>query len=186
MKPLPTELTTVTRTSKCVALLVFITLPIVAFYVGWQYGTMATYVEQIDVNPPPSTNLPTPEIPNPDTPTNPDTPISTAPGNSGGSDPYPGNDTVIIPPTTNTSCGVTNCHGTTVTCGDVSDPIACTMEYRIGDFCRRYVSCEFVRNSCTAVKDTRYSTCVSCVEKCTSENPENAFMCEDKCRASLE
>jgi hypothetical protein len=171
----PKELTTVTKTSKTVAVILFFTLPVIAFYLGWQYGTVSALI----VAPAPLVTAPsiapatsTIEAPNFPPPTTP-TPITSE---------LP----VITPPSNTVSCGVTNCHGTTVTCGDVSDPIACTMEYRIGDFCRQYVSCEVVQNSCTAVTDSKYNQCVSCIEKCTSENPDDAFMCEDSCRASLE
>ena len=89
------------------------------------------------------------------------------------------NTAVVIP----APCGVTNCHGTTVTCGENIAEI-CTMEYRLGDKCRAFASCRVVNGTCTVVEQPGYSACVSCAENCNKTYPDDplkAFECESRC-----
>lgn len=174
MDKLPPELTTVTTTSKMLAFAVVIMLPFIGFYLGWQYGmeTPETPNEQLDMIP----------LPDPNSTDEPPEIIDIV-------DPIPPRDQEpVVPPAIPdavSSCGVTNCHGMEVTCGDVSDGgLMCTMEYRLGDFCRQYVDCSVVDGMCQPVKDPRYETCVSCVETCLSDakDPSDAFSCEESCR----
>ncbi|MEI6886891.1 MAG: hypothetical protein WCK31_01485 [bacterium] len=80
------------------------------------------------------------------------------------------------------TCGVTNCHGTDVTCGYQSDRTSCTMLYSMGDKCRQYVSCKETSGTCQKIEDPRYSSCVSCIQKCNSLSDYSAFStCESKC-----
>lgn len=94
------------------------------------------------------------------------------------SDPTP-------PPTNQASCGIEQCHGLDVTCGS-NVPEACTMEYRLGDFCRQFVTCSEVDNQCQRIEDPRFAECRSCVESCQETDPLESFNCEDACRQIYE
>lgn len=86
---------------------------------------------------------------------------------------------VVIP----VPCGVTNCHGTNVTCGQNIAEV-CTMEYRLGDKCRSLAACRVLNGTCTVVEQPGYSACVSCAENCSKTSggdPVKAFECESKC-----
>lgn len=89
-----------------------------------------------------------------------------------------------IPEQTNTepSCGFMSCHGLDLSCG-FDAPQMCTMEYRIGDFCRQYATCEVQGDRCELIVDPAFETCKSCVEQCT--DTEDAFACEENCREQL-
>jgi hypothetical protein len=90
------------------------------------------------------------------------------------------NETAVVIPA---PCGVTNCHGTNVTCGqDVAK--VCTMEYRLGDKCRSLAVCRVLNGTCTVVEDPGYRDCVSCAENCnltSGGDPLKAFECESWC-----
>ena len=86
---------------------------------------------------------------------------------------------VVIP----APCGVTNCHGTNVTCGkDIAE--VCTMEYSLGDKCRSLAACRVLNGTCTVVEQPGYQACVSCAEQCNQTSggdPVKAFDCESRC-----
>jgi len=178
MDKLPSELTTVTSTSRLLTFALIILLPFIGFYLGWQFGMESPQA----LNESPDTTIisdpnNTDEIPDID---DIDT-VDTVPPE----DQEPIEPIDPLPSSPNgTSCGVTNCHGMEVTCGDVSEGgVMCTMEYRLGDFCRQYVDCSVVNGTCQKVKDPRYETCVSCIETCLGiEDPTDAFSCEERCR----
>jgi hypothetical protein len=199
MNTLPPELTCVTKTSKTLAYVLIIALPIIGFILGWQYGlATAPPHSSVVITPPattPSPNEPaattTPDTASPTPPPNdPEPPMQTEPGGDQDTMPYPGPTddpaTPNFPPhQTSDTCGITNCHGLEVTCGETPpEGLMCTMEYRLGDFCRQYVTCGVVDNSCQPIKEARYEMCVSCVQACLDEeDPLSSFECEDRCRA---
>ena len=81
------------------------------------------------------------------------------------------------------TCGFTTCHGLDLACG-MDAPQVCTMEYRIGDGCRQYASCDTRGGSCTLVTGPKFTACKSCVEKCQiAAGPDAlaAFSCAEKC-----
>jgi hypothetical protein len=93
-------------------------------------------------------------------------------------------ETTGIPGTTEpVSCGLSKCHGIDVTCA-TNPPEACTMEYQLGDRCRKYLRCESSGGTCTLVKDAGFNTCKACVEKCqlrAGDNTLTAMSCEETC-----
>jgi len=92
-----------------------------------------------------------------------------------------GDDSVQGTPTPSDNCQITSCHGLDITCG-MQGPQMCTMEYRLGDFCREFASCQTVQGECQFVETEQFKSCKSCVESCTQEDPLDAFACEDLCR----
>lgn len=81
------------------------------------------------------------------------------------------------------TCGYTTCHGFDLACG-MNAPEICTMEYRIGDKCRQYASCDTSGGSCTLVTGPEFFACKACVEQCQiAAGPDGlaAFSCEEKC-----
>ncbi|WP_292346194.1 MULTISPECIES: hypothetical protein [unclassified Methanoregula] len=81
------------------------------------------------------------------------------------------------------SCGFTTCHGLDLACGSDA-PEICTMEYRIGDKCRQYASCDTSGGQCTLVTGPEFAACRSCAEQCRiAAGPDGlaAFSCEEKC-----
>jgi|GEM_PF-1565729 len=91
--------------------------------------------------------------------------------------------------TTETDCGVQECHGMNLTCGsNVAE--MCTEIYQIGDRCRQYASCEVVNGTCTFEQESNnyFDQCKSCVEQCEiyydnsiQANSDNLFLCEENC-----
>jgi hypothetical protein len=81
-------------------------------------------------------------------------------------------------------CGFATCHGLdNLACG-MDAPQVCTMEYRIGDKCRAFASCDTSGGSCMLVTGPKYAACKTCIEKCQSAaGPDGlaAFSCEEKC-----
>ncbi|HEX3002040.1 MAG TPA: hypothetical protein VHN82_06695, partial [Methanoregula sp.] len=80
-------------------------------------------------------------------------------------------------------CEITSCHGLNLACG-ANPPEVCTMEYRIGDKCRQYASCDSSGGSCRLVTDPEFDRCRTCVEQCMAKetaDPAVAFDCEAKC-----
>lgn len=77
-------------------------------------------------------------------------------------------------------CGIANCHGP-VECGK---PVGmCTLEYRLGDFCREFATCEATARGCGVVASKKYTACIDCVSKCEKiSDPQQAFACETQCR----
>jgi hypothetical protein len=94
---------------------------------------------------------------------------------------------VVIPPPPSimpdSACEKTNCHGFDVVCGNATG-LMCTMEYRLGDFCRQFAYCKRETNgSCVTAFTDDFTTCVSCVKKCMDiQDSEKAFACEETCR----
>ncbi len=81
------------------------------------------------------------------------------------------------------TCGFTTCHGLDLACG-MDAPQVCTMEYRIGDRCRKQASCDTSGGGCTLVTGPKFVACKACVERCQiAAGPDNlaAFSCEEKC-----
>lgn len=81
-------------------------------------------------------------------------------------------------------CQITSCHGLDITCG-ADAPQMCTMEYRLGDFCREFATCKTVQGECQFIESDTFSSCKSCVESCTQSDPIDAFACEDICRKTF-
>jgi hypothetical protein len=81
-------------------------------------------------------------------------------------------------------CGVENCHGLDISCGPNVAQI-CTMEYKFGDICRQYVSCEYQNNQCRLVESLNFKICKQCVIECESKfadiNLDQLFSCESAC-----
>lgn len=91
--------------------------------------------------------------------------------------------TTAVTPSPGPACGITNCHGLDVTCGS-TPPMACTMEYQLGDRCRQYARCDGSSGTCRIVTDAKYAPCRACVEQCQiAAGADNlaAFSCEEKC-----
>ena len=82
------------------------------------------------------------------------------------------------------TCGFTTCHGLDLACG-TNAPQMCTMEYRIGDRCRQYASCDTSGGSCTLVtSNPKFTTCKACADNCQIQaGPDSlaAMTCEEKC-----
>ena len=87
-------------------------------------------------------------------------------------------------PVSSGACEVSNCHGL-VTCGE---PVEyCTLEYRLGDFCREYASCEQTRTGCAVAESATYTACLSCVQECEAlPESQSALECETKCRGQMQ
>jgi hypothetical protein len=77
-------------------------------------------------------------------------------------------------------CGFTTCHGSALACG-ANPPQACTMEYALGDTCRRYAYCDGSGGSCRLVTTTAFDTCRACVSRCGGADPAEVLTCEEKC-----
>ena len=84
-------------------------------------------------------------------------------------------------------CGLLNCHGLDVQCG-FNPPEVCDAMYRMGDFCRQYISCTIAEGKCQTVVSPNFQQCRSCVEGCHKQesDPAQSFACEDKCRKLFE
>lgn len=80
-------------------------------------------------------------------------------------------------------CRIQECHGLNLTC-KVSEPLACTTEYRMDDTCRSLVSCTKVNGDCKLIESNELKVCKSCVEKCDADNkntPDKAIECAIAC-----
>lgn len=82
-------------------------------------------------------------------------------------------------------CFVQNCHGTEVQCGD-RGPLMCTMEYRLGDACRKFVSCVRRDGVCQADVVPQFTACVECVQRCAGSGQSNPFECESTCLMQIQ
>ena len=76
---------------------------------------------------------------------------------------------------------VTPCHGIhELTCGPAA---MCTEEYRMGDFCRQWVTCEVgADGACGLKKDPKFDECVACFDGCKDGDQQ---ACDQACRAKL-
>lgn len=82
-------------------------------------------------------------------------------------------------------CFVQNCHGTDIQCGD-RGPMMCTMEYRLGDACRKFVSCVRRDGVCQADAVPQFAACVECVQRCAGSEQSNPFECESACLMQIQ
>lgn len=77
-------------------------------------------------------------------------------------------------PTPSNKCVIQECHGPFFSCGE-PQKIACTLEFRLGDYCKQFATCEQVGSSCELKEDPRLSKCQECVQVCEK------FQCVEKC-----
>ncbi len=83
-------------------------------------------------------------------------------------------------------CRVQNCHGLEIQCG-FSEPKVCTEMYQLGDFCRAFAECRFIKGECQFVNNDLFQGCKDCVLDCERNKDEiNPFICEVKCRKEFE
>lgn len=84
------------------------------------------------------------------------------------------------------NCGLLDCHGVEPACG-FNAPQVCDAMYRLGDFCRQYISCQVVGGECRAVTEAPFEQCRACVLECEQikDDPARAFACESSCREQL-
>ncbi len=90
---------------------------------------------------------------------------------------------IKLPPQTSGKCGMESCHGMDITCGP-NVPESCDLMYLGGDNCRQYASCQVIDKSCQLVKNQKFDSCKSCVEKCSVDfegDQIKFFECESKC-----
>ena len=59
-----------------------------------------------------------------------------------------------------------------------ADVLACTMEYRAGDVCLKYVNCEVREDGCGTTIDPKFSQCITCFEDAAA-GKKNQTECED-------
>lgn len=184
---LPKELTTVTRTSKVLALIMIVALPFIGFYIGYQYGQLGLLASQglFTTVPVASSTIATHTVS-----TTPTVPKTTKPTTKTSSQSTASRGTVATPTPSAPSCYVTNCHGTSITCGTKPSTEMCTATYQLGDFCRQFEKCVSANNSCAIVKDPKYQQCLGCVQNCAALYPndsQKALQCEtQQCRNVLQ
>jgi len=83
----------------------------------------------------------------------------------------------------NKSCGIENCHGLDIVCGEKPAEI-CTEMYQLGDRCRQFAECGMVNGGCRQIENSQFTLCRSCALKCEKDfpnDPGKAFTCESKC-----
>jgi hypothetical protein len=87
----------------------------------------------------------------------------------------------------NEKCGIENCHGLDIICGEnVAD--FCTMEYQLGDSCRKFARCEMRNGKCQMTPSDNFDECKTCVEKCKddfSESDPEIWNCESDCHLEI-
>lgn len=112
---------------------------------------------------------------------NPATPPVTPPGTQPGTNQPPAQQDQTA------DCGIESCHGLSIECGS-NVPQMCTMEYRLGDFCRQFADCKLVKGTCQFVENSYFMNCKSCVQDCEvlNDDPMQAFECESKCREQFD
>ena len=65
----------------------------------------------------------------------------------------------------------------------------CPAVHRLGDECRRFMSCEYVFFQCQPVKAPDFDKCLSCVEKCAEigwDKPQEMHKCPQNCLEGLD
>jgi len=77
-------------------------------------------------------------------------------------------------------CVIQNCHGLEIDCGP-NPPDMCTMQYKLGDFCRQFAQCAIVGSDCVQIESPDLEACKICVENC-GQGGEDAWECELNCR----
>lgn len=83
---------------------------------------------------------------------------------------------------TQAECGVANCHGLEIECGQPAE--ICTQDIESGDVCRQYAECETKNGVCQQKINDNFTTCKTCVETCQKENPNDPsaeMNCENSC-----
>ena len=85
--------------------------------------------------------------------------------------------------TSNVTCRLNNCHGLSVKCEE-GEPLICTQEYRIGDFCRAYIECYEYKGHCKTNYTKTFRECKSCVNECLKNSMP--FECEKQCIEEIE
>lgn len=97
--------------------------------------------------------------------------------------------TGLIPPENDTQVCSKPCHiyigsvdysAEPVSCISSSGPLICTMEYRSGDVCLRYVNCTAESGSCKTTEDPKFMECITCFEDAISDNETSAEDCQSK------
>ncbi len=87
-------------------------------------------------------------------------------------------------PTPTVSCQLYPCHGMDLACTG-GEPRSCTMEYKLGDRCRQYASCQANSDgTCKLVTGSQFNTCKACVNACAiraGDDSVSALDCESKC-----
>jgi hypothetical protein len=68
------------------------------------------------------------------------------------------------------------------TCIASSEPQLCTLEYRSGDICLKYIECSLENKACKTTLDPKFDECISCFEDAIGKNISSAAACEDKYR----
>lgn len=96
--------------------------------------------------------------------------------------------TGLIPPDNETKMCNKPCHiyiGTTnytenpISCIASTEPMICTMEYRSGDICLKFVQCE-LDSQCKTTVDPKFDECISCFEGALLKNLTTVKDCEDR------
>ena len=91
--------------------------------------------------------------------------------------------TVVCPNFEGNKCGIENCHGLEIVCGE--NPVQmCTAMYALGDKCRQYAVCGEVDGECKQIDNEKFTSCKSCVEDCLAiylDNNIELFSCESSC-----
>jgi len=83
-------------------------------------------------------------------------------------------------------CRIQNCHGLDIQCG-LSQPMACTAMYQLGDFCRQFAECRMVEGKCHFISNDIFMQCKNCIQDCELNKAEiNPFVCEVKCRKQFD
>jgi hypothetical protein len=97
--------------------------------------------------------------------------------------------TGLIPPNETKYCnrpchiyiGTTNYSENPPECMGSEGPLMCTMEYRFGDICLKYIKCSLEDNVCKTSLDPKFQECIACFEDAAG-NLTNVNSCEDKFR----
>ena len=77
------------------------------------------------------------------------------------------------------SIGQINYTQNLISCTGSNEPLMCTMEYRAGDICLKYLDCS-IANGCKSKLDPKFYECIACFENETIEGPLFNSTCEEK------
>jgi hypothetical protein len=206
---LPSSLTTVTRLSKALAVLLFIALPFLGFWIGMRYqeevstqgqGLLCdaadtcctTSLQTINENQYLLRNGDTlcpqgyePSMLRCATSLRWCAPVTQSPKDV---DMPPieefTDDTNSQAPVIEGTCGVSNCHGLAITCSIITEPVMCTMMYQVGDGCRQFATCGVIDGECGYIPSRQFESCKTCVESCEATQgggAEDVLACESAC-----
>jgi len=92
----------------------------------------------------------------------------------------PENETEYCSKPCHISIGQVNYTETPPSCTGSGQTLMCTMEYRYGDVCLRYLNCTIDDDTCTTTTDPKFHECIACFENETLENISSVSSCEDK------